>query len=271
MGRQFGRQKVFGNILRSYVACSAYCLITRLRYYTGICTYARVVVIRIHRTHRPDITVLCVPRTDLRLAVDRCVLTPGVYATARAWLYAAKPRSEMNQVTDQRMDAEVARLISDEVPDPMTESVRGRNGSSHVRSSSICAGNVTPGEIQRIRERLLRTQRTPRPSTIWSFTRRQKLALLSLSLVDFVSFCSMSIMAPFFPKEVNDISAQIHRPANMVTILFVFAGGRQGHVGVDIRVGLQLLRDGHVPLRSDIRNCSKYSVPCETLTNPSVV
>ncbi|XP_012263079.1 MFS-type transporter SLC18B1-like isoform X2 [Athalia rosae] len=90
--------------------------------------------------------------------------------------------------------------ISDESPEAMTPQRRGRG--SHVRSASIC-GSTTPAEIQRVRERLLRTQRTPRPSTIWSFNRRQKLALLTLSIVDFVSFCSMSIMAPFFPKEAE--------------------------------------------------------------------
>lgn len=36
------------------------------------------------------------------------------------------------------------------------------------------------------------------------FSHRQKLTLVSLSLVDFMSFCSMSIMAPFFPREAAD-------------------------------------------------------------------
>lgn len=33
------------------------------------------------------------------------------------------------------------------------------------------------------------------------FTFKQKLALMSMALVDFMSFCAMSIMAPFFPQE----------------------------------------------------------------------
>ncbi|KAK9879737.1 hypothetical protein WA026_006797 [Henosepilachna vigintioctopunctata] len=35
------------------------------------------------------------------------------------------------------------------------------------------------------------------------FTLRQKLALVMLATVDFMSFCSMSIMAPFYPKEAE--------------------------------------------------------------------
>jgi len=74
-----------------------------------------------------------------------------------------------------------------------------------VRSQSLPAcqlNKYSAGEIRRIRERLLRTQRHPEPGSIRHFTRTQKLALTSLALVDFISFCSMSIMAPFFPKEV---------------------------------------------------------------------
>lgn len=37
------------------------------------------------------------------------------------------------------------------------------------------------------------------------FTIRQYMALGSLALVDFLGFCSMSVMAPTFPKEVTKI------------------------------------------------------------------
>lgn len=75
----------------------------------------------------------------------------------------------------------------------------------NVRSLSLPAcqlNKYSAGEIRRIRERLLRTQRHPEPGPVRHFTRTQKLALTALALVDFISFCSMSIMAPFFPKEV---------------------------------------------------------------------
>lgn len=49
--------------------------------------------------------------------------------------------------------------------------------------------------------RLVRTQTRPRPGAVRHLNRRQKLTLISLALVDFMSFCSMSIMAPFFPRE----------------------------------------------------------------------
>ena len=74
-----------------------------------------------------------------------------------------------------------------------------------VRSQSLPSRQLnkySAGEIRRIRERLRRTQRHPEPGRIRQFTRTQKLALTSLALVDFISFCSMSIMAPFFPREV---------------------------------------------------------------------
>ncbi|XP_034234198.1 MFS-type transporter SLC18B1-like [Thrips palmi] len=40
-------------------------------------------------------------------------------------------------------------------------------------------------------------------SSIRNISSQQKLVLTSLVLVDFISFCSMSIMAPFFPKEAS--------------------------------------------------------------------
>ncbi|KPI93454.1 MFS-type transporter C6orf192-like [Papilio xuthus] len=58
-------------------------------------------------------------------------------------------------------------------------------------------------EIRILRERLVRTQTRPRPSAVRHLSRRQRLTLASLALVDFMSFCSMSIMAPFFPREAN--------------------------------------------------------------------
>lgn len=41
-------------------------------------------------------------------------------------------------------------------------------------------------------------------SSIRNLSYQQKLVLTSLVLVDFISFCSMSIMAPFFPKEASE-------------------------------------------------------------------
>ncbi|XP_063230677.1 MFS-type transporter SLC18B1-like [Bacillus rossius redtenbacheri] len=79
-----------------------------------------------------------------------------------------------------------------------------RKNASYTRSQSMSAcqaGTYSAVEISRIRERLLRTQRHPQTGPLRHFTRSQKLTLLSLTLVDFLSFCSMSIMAPFFPKE----------------------------------------------------------------------
>lgn len=49
-----------------------------------------------------------------------------------------------------------------------------------------------------------RTNSHLQPAAIRRFTRSQKMTLASLALVDFISFCSMSIMAPFFPKEASE-------------------------------------------------------------------
>ncbi|KAF7287172.1 hypothetical protein GWI33_002541 [Rhynchophorus ferrugineus] len=70
--------------------------------------------------------------------------------------------------------------------------------------SNIAVDNYTPGEIRRIKERLLRTTSHLETSAIKSFTKIQKLTLAMLALVDFFCFCSMSIMAPFFPKEAAE-------------------------------------------------------------------
>ncbi|XP_022122887.2 MFS-type transporter SLC18B1 [Pieris rapae] len=58
-------------------------------------------------------------------------------------------------------------------------------------------------KIRILRERLVRTQTKVRPGAIRNFTRSQRLTLFSLAIVDFMSFCSMSIMAPFFPREAT--------------------------------------------------------------------
>lgn len=43
----------------------------------------------------------------------------------------------------------------------------------------------------------------PKPLRLNDFSRQQVLVLLTLALGNFLSFCSMSILAPFFPKEVT--------------------------------------------------------------------
>ncbi|XP_052737167.1 MFS-type transporter SLC18B1-like [Bicyclus anynana] len=59
-------------------------------------------------------------------------------------------------------------------------------------------------EVRILRERLVRTQARLRPGAVRQLTRHQRLTLASLALVDFMSFCSMSIMAPFFPREATE-------------------------------------------------------------------
>ncbi|KAL1513328.1 hypothetical protein ABEB36_002750 [Hypothenemus hampei] len=83
----------------------------------------------------------------------------------------------------------------------------GESFLKHRRSKSlshIVPDDYTPGEIRRIKERLLRTNSRVQTATIKAFTRPQKVLLAMLALVDFFCFCSMSIMAPYFPKEAAE-------------------------------------------------------------------
>lgn len=68
----------------------------------------------------------------------------------------------------------------------------------------ILPDSYTHSDIGRIKERLLRTNSKVEPSVIKTFTKTQKLTLASLALADFIGFCSMSIMAPFFPREATE-------------------------------------------------------------------
>ncbi|XP_067013880.2 MFS-type transporter SLC18B1 [Anabrus simplex] len=88
----------------------------------------------------------------------------------------------------------------------LEKGVKSGKSVRYIRSQSLSTFGqqlYTANEIRRMRERLLRTHNTPQPGALRNFTRTQKLALTSLCLVDFISFCSMSVMAPFFPKEAS--------------------------------------------------------------------
>lgn len=81
------------------------------------------------------------------------------------------------------------------------------NKDVHARSRSLTHFSLDSYaimEISRIRDRLLRTNSRIESSLFRYFNRNQKMTLLSLALVDFMCFCSMSIMAPFFPKEATE-------------------------------------------------------------------
>jgi hypothetical protein len=62
-------------------------------------------------------------------------------------------------------------------------------------------------DIQAMRERLVKRYGKGHQRYLIKgvprFSRRQWLVLASLALVDFTSFCAMSILAPFYPSEVS--------------------------------------------------------------------
>ncbi|XP_063393718.1 MFS-type transporter SLC18B1-like [Cydia fagiglandana] len=76
-------------------------------------------------------------------------------------------------------------------------------GRRRAQSWSAGPPDDVSSDIRILRERLVRTQTRPRPSAMRRLTRRQRLTLASLALVDFMSFCSISVMAPFFPGEAK--------------------------------------------------------------------
>lgn len=79
--------------------------------------------------------------------------------------------------------------------------LHGNGNAKHHRSSSFPSGKPFDGEVYRLKEKIGRTNKKPKPSEVKHFTRAQWISLVALGMVDFVGFCSMSIMAPFFPKE----------------------------------------------------------------------
>ena len=81
-----------------------------------------------------------------------------------------------------------------------------------------------------MREKLIRSFHHHNPSfhlkRVPKFTTRQKLVLISLCLVDFTSFCAMSILAPFFPQEATEkgVSITVSGLIFSVYALIVFLG-----------------------------------------------
>jgi len=68
-------------------------------------------------------------------------------------------------------------------------------------------GALVDEDVQAMRERLVKRYGKVRQrfaiKAVPKFTRKQWLVLMSIALVDFTSFCAMSILAPFFPSEVS--------------------------------------------------------------------
>ncbi|XP_022187825.2 MFS-type transporter SLC18B1 isoform X1 [Nilaparvata lugens] len=94
--------------------------------------------------------------------------------------------------------------VDDKSPVRRTTSANSFQSRTHSLFTN-CVLSPCPGDnFPRSKERLLRTQRHHKPSVIKNFSRTQILVLLTLALGDFISFCSMSIMAPFFPKEATE-------------------------------------------------------------------
>ncbi|XP_012544555.1 MFS-type transporter SLC18B1 [Bombyx mori] len=83
---------------------------------------------------------------------------------------------------------------------------RSPPNSGRLRRTQSWSGDPNDdvsSEIRILRERLVRTQRKLHPGAFRLLSGRQRLTLASLAIVDFMSFCSMSVMAPFFPREAS--------------------------------------------------------------------
>lgn len=58
-------------------------------------------------------------------------------------------------------------------------------------------------QVCNYREKIGRNRRRAKPKKPRTFRKNEALIIFYLGLIDFVGFCSMSVMAPFFPKEVR--------------------------------------------------------------------
>lgn len=58
-------------------------------------------------------------------------------------------------------------------------------------------------EVCNYREKMGRNRRRPSQKTPRKFQRHEVMSIIYLGVIDFVGFCSMSVMAPFFPREVS--------------------------------------------------------------------
>lgn len=58
-------------------------------------------------------------------------------------------------------------------------------------------------EVCNYREKMGRNRRRPNQKTPRKFQKHEIMAIVYLGLIDFIGFCSMSVMAPFFPREVR--------------------------------------------------------------------
>lgn len=78
------------------------------------------------------------------------------------------------------------------------------NGNGIIRSLSLSTAldDIHVCKTCNIKERLGRTRRHLKPSVRRSFSKKELLSIFALGFIDFVGFCSMSVMAPFFPNEV---------------------------------------------------------------------
>lgn len=88
--------------------------------------------------------------------------------------------------------------------DNYSSSTSSKNSVTLPRSKSMSCVSpdaFTAAEVKTIQERLLRLNPRMTTSTLRNLSRFQIMTLISLAMVDFMSFCSMSIMAPFFPNE----------------------------------------------------------------------
>lgn len=131
----------------------------------------------------------------------------------------------------------------------------------------------------------------PAARLYFGFTAKQYMTLASLALVDFLGFCSMSVMAPTFPKEVRpsrsgrvpcrdfgirragtvqplkrtSVRSVFPRPSNGGPSLFL-SGREKGHVHLGGRAGLQFLRLDHVSVVAGNRVVSEYTHPYMSAT-----
>lgn len=83
-----------------------------------------------------------------------------------------------------------------------------RTSSDHFILRSMSLNNALDDvtdlcEVCNYREKMGRNRRRPSQKTPRKFQRHEVMSIIYLGVIDFIGFCSMSVMAPFFPREVS--------------------------------------------------------------------
>lgn len=151
-----------------------------------------------HSKHSPDITIL----EDEILQV-----VPATFTENEDALKSKDKKIFHTKNFSQKYDTEsVASLLSDESNTEVVDHESTHQLQSDLSSHSDDDVTVVYPNVKLNRSRSRDSHFSVGSFSLWSTTRRQKLILVSLAMVDFFSNLCLSVLAPFFPTEVSNWS-----------------------------------------------------------------